>query len=107
LEAVIVHFLNSAEAKLTEAASTAEAAVEEAEAVADLETGGSPESLMMSTMTEEGERQRSERKLLVPWLVFVWETYRAVLDILRSSSKLEVDPPPMLHALLSAVSTVH
>lgn len=90
LEAVIVHFLNSAEAKLTEAASTAEAAVEEAEAVADLETGGSPESLMMSTMTEEGGRQRSERKLLVPWLVFVWETYRAVLDILRSSSKLEV-----------------
>lgn len=90
LEAVIVHFLNSAEAKLTEAASTAEAAVEEAEAVADLETGGSPESLMMSTMTEEGERQRSERKLLVPWLIFVWETYRAVLDILRSSSKLEV-----------------
>lgn len=45
---------------------------------------------MLSTMTEEGERQRKERKLLVPWLIFVWESYRSVLDILRTSSKLEV-----------------
>jgi translation initiation factor 3 subunit A len=44
--------------------------------VADLENAGTPESIMMSTMTEEGERQRGERKLLLPWLIFVWETYR-------------------------------
>jgi len=90
LEVAITHLMDSAEAKLTAAASSAAAAVEEAERVTDLEQGASPEALMMSTMTEEGDRQRNERKLLVPWLVFVWETYRSVLDILRSSSKLEV-----------------
>jgi translation initiation factor 3 subunit A len=90
LEVVINHFVDSAEARLKEAAENAEAAVLAAERVTDLEMGATPESIMLSTMTEEGERQRNERKLLVPWLIFVWESYRAVLDILRTSSKLEV-----------------
>jgi translation initiation factor 3 subunit A len=90
LEVVINHFVDSAESKLKEAALNAEAAVVAAERVTDLEMGATPESIMLSTMTEEGERQRKERKLLVPWLIFVWESYRSVLDILRTSSKLEV-----------------
>ena len=87
---VISHYIDRAEECLTSAAASAEAAVAEAERVADLDEGGTPESIMMSTMTEEGERQRNERKLLVPWLIFLWETYRSVLDILRSNSKLEL-----------------
>jgi translation initiation factor 3 subunit A len=87
---VINHYIDRAESSLTKAATSTEAAVVEAERVADLDEGGSPESIMMSTMTEEGERQRNERKLLVPWLIFVWETYRSVLDILKSNSKLEL-----------------
>ena len=63
----ITHLMDSAEAKLTAAASSAAAAVEEAERVTDLEQGASPEALMMSTMTEEGDRKGNERKLLVPW----------------------------------------
>eukprot|EP00615_Pteridomonas_danica_P000199 CAMPEP_0114335164 /NCGR_PEP_ID=MMETSP0101-20121206/4876_1 /TAXON_ID=38822 ORGANISM="Pteridomonas danica, Strain PT" /NCGR_SAMPLE_ID=MMETSP0101 /ASSEMBLY_ACC=CAM_ASM_000211 /LENGTH=1019 /DNA_ID=CAMNT_0001466699 /DNA_START=455 /DNA_END=3514 /DNA_ORIENTATION=- len=90
LEVVINHFVDSAETQLKEAAKNAEAAVLAAERVTDLELGATPESIMLSTMTEEGERQRKERKLLVPWLIFVWESYRSVLDILRTSSKLEV-----------------
>ena len=44
---------------------------------------------MLSTMTDEGDSERTDRELLVPWLKFVWEAYRSVLDILRTNSKLE------------------
>ena len=44
---------------------------------------------MLSTMTDEGDGDRSEREVLVPWLKFLWETYRSVLDILKTNSKLE------------------
>jgi len=44
---------------------------------------------MLSTMTEEGDAERTEREILVPWLKFSWETYRSVLDILKTNSKLE------------------
>lgn len=87
---MIKHYIDKAEEALTKAAASAEEAVKKAESVADLEEGGTPESIMMSTMTEEGEREREERKLLVPWLVFVWEAYRSVLDLLRTNSKLEL-----------------
>ena len=44
----------------------------------DLEAEATPESIMMSTMTEESEKERTDRELLVPWLKFLWETYRCV-----------------------------
>ena len=89
-QVVINHFVDSAEAKLHEAAAASTAALAEAERCADLEQSTSPEALIMSTMTEEGSKLRQERKTLVPWLVFVWETYRSVVELLRSSSRLEV-----------------
>lgn len=57
--------------------------------VGDLEAEATPESIMLSTMTEEGEKERTDREMVVPWLKFLWETYRAVLDILKTNSKLE------------------
>lgn len=61
----------------------------EASKVGDLEAEATPESIMLSTMTEEGEKERTDREMVVPWLKFLWETYRAVLDILKTNSKLE------------------
>lgn len=61
----------------------------EAAKVGDLEAEATPESIMLSTMTEEGEKERTDREMVVPWLKFLWETYRAVLDILKTNTKLE------------------
>ena len=61
----------------------------EAAKVGDLEAEATPESIMLSTMTEEGEKERTDREMVVPWLRFLWETYRAVLDILKTNTKLE------------------
>eukprot|EP00639_Heterosigma_akashiwo_P002681 CAMPEP_0194592004 /NCGR_PEP_ID=MMETSP0292-20121207/22466_1 /TAXON_ID=39354 /ORGANISM="Heterosigma akashiwo, Strain CCMP2393" /LENGTH=439 /DNA_ID=CAMNT_0039450313 /DNA_START=156 /DNA_END=1471 /DNA_ORIENTATION=- len=91
LELVINHLVDAAEARAAQAQATADAAAAQTECaqVADLEAESSPEAILLSTMTEEGEQERRERAVVVPWLKFLWETYRAVLDILRSNSKLE------------------
>ena len=50
--------------------------------------GQTPESIMMSTMTDNGDEERRDRAVVVPWLKFLWETYRTVLDILRTNSNV-------------------
>ena len=45
---------------------------------------------MLSTMTKEGDAERTDREVLVPWIKFLWDTFRTVLDILRTNSKLEL-----------------
>ncbi|KAH8070972.1 hypothetical protein JL720_11586 [Aureococcus anophagefferens] len=91
LEVVIQYLVKAAETRAYEAAAAAKKAnlAAAAKSVADLDCEQTPESIMMSTMTDEGDGERSEREALVPWLKFLWETYRSVLDILRTNSKLE------------------
>eukprot|EP00640_Fibrocapsa_japonica_P000291 CAMPEP_0113937048 /NCGR_PEP_ID=MMETSP1339-20121228/3751_1 /TAXON_ID=94617 /ORGANISM="Fibrocapsa japonica" /LENGTH=893 /DNA_ID=CAMNT_0000939673 /DNA_START=127 /DNA_END=2808 /DNA_ORIENTATION=+ /assembly_acc=CAM_ASM_000762 len=99
LELVILHLVESAEERVAKAreaadasaasAASAAAELQAATQIGDLEAEVSPESIMLSTMTEDGSKERLDRQLVVPWLKFLWETYRAVLDILRSNSKLE------------------
>lgn len=48
-----------------------------------------PEAVMLSTMTMDSEKERADRDIMVPWLKFLWETYRAVLEVLRTMQKLE------------------
>ncbi|KAJ8602005.1 hypothetical protein CTAYLR_002755 [Chrysophaeum taylorii] len=85
LEIVIKYLVESAEAKANAAAAKPSSAT----MVADLENEQTPESIMMSTVTEENDSERNDREILVPWLKFLWETYRSVLDILKTNSKLE------------------
>ena len=89
LETVIKYLLKSAEKKANEAFTNLQNTKEKKLVVDDLENEQTPESVMLSTMTEEGDSERSEREVLVPWLKFLWETYRSVLDILKTNSKLE------------------
>lgn len=51
--------------------------------------GASPEAILLSTMSTDPAKSQRDSALLLPALKFLWETYRAVLDILRSNSKLE------------------
>jgi len=90
LELVINYLVDLSESRAEQAKANADkASLLQAAQITDLEAETSPESIMLSTMTEEGERERMDREVVVPWLKFLWETYRAVLDILRSNSKLE------------------
>jgi translation initiation factor 3 subunit A len=48
-----------------------------------------PQSILLSTMSSDPEKAQRDTALLLPALKFLWEVYRAILDILKSNSKLE------------------
>jgi translation initiation factor 3 subunit A len=90
LEVVIKHLINLAESKAeNNRKKSSEVALAASTKVDDLEAVHTPESIMLSTMTKEGDAERTDREVLVPWIKFLWDTFRTVLDILRTNSKLE------------------
>jgi len=106
LEKVIRYLMEKAETKCTQnAAKVAANSKTKAAAVSvkqDSDTAGagddvedvglldvSPQSILLSTMSADPGKSQRDSALLLPSLKFLWETYRAVLDILKSNSKLE------------------
>lgn len=88
LEEVIKYFLQLSSERAEQAQAQAQAA-EIALDVEDLEAEKRPEDLMLSYVSGEKGKERSDRELVTPWFKFLWETYRTVLEILRNNSKLE------------------
>ncbi|KAL8544735.1 hypothetical protein ACS0TY_005097 [Phlomoides rotata] len=88
LEEVIKHFMQLATEKAENARNQGQAS-EEALDIDDLEADKRPEDLMLSYVSGEKGKDRSDRELVTPWFKFLWETYRTVLDILRNNSRLE------------------
>mmetsp|Transcript_15804 Transcript_15804/g.34208 ORF Transcript_15804/g.34208 Transcript_15804/m.34208 type:complete len:1013 (-) Transcript_15804:77-3115(-) len=102
LEGVIRHLIEKAEKKCADARDAAEkgempkpAAVTDADTEAKADDDdidlydGNPQSILLSTMSTDPEKAQRETAILFPALKFLWEVYRAVLDILKSNSKLE------------------
>ncbi len=93
LETIVNHLLKESELRAVKAKSEANAmstaAEEDVLLVGDLEAESTPEGIMLSTMTDDGGRERTDREVVIPWLKCLWEAYRAVLDILKTNSKLE------------------
>ena len=92
---VLKKFIELAEAKVTDAQAKADEVQSSLETagstnVEDLEASETPESILLSTVSGEQSRDRTDRAIVTPWLKFLWETYRTVLDILRNNSRLEV-----------------
>jgi len=84
---VIERFLEQAEASAKDAQSEADAIT--LAAIEDLEAEDAPESILLERVSGEDNKDRTDREIVTPWLKFLWETYRTVLDILRNNSKLE------------------
>lgn len=100
LENVIRYLIGQSELKCKEANDLIEKSGKDTAStiVTDLDDDGddaptisvdSTNMLLLSTMTADPEQNQKESMLLLPRIKFLWEAYRAVLDILKSNSKLE------------------
>ncbi|KAI9796728.1 MAG: eukaryotic translation initiation factor 3 subunit A [Sarcosagium campestre] len=94
IEMVLKKFIELAEQKVTEAQAKADEVQSTLDSsgtnIDDLEASETPESILLSTVSGEQSRDRTDRAIVTPWLKFLWETYRTVLDILRNNARLEI-----------------
>ncbi|KAK0389257.1 hypothetical protein NLU13_2832 [Sarocladium strictum] len=84
-----VEKVTAAQQKADEVQSSIEANAENTN-VDDLEATETPESILLATVSGEQSRDRTDRAIVTPWLKFLWEAYRTVLDILRNNARLEI-----------------
>ncbi|KAG5983348.1 eukaryotic translation initiation factor 3 subunit A [Claviceps digitariae] len=95
IELVLKKFIELAVEKVTAAQQKADEVQSSIEATAtsnidDLEATETPESILLATVSGEQSRDRTDRAIVTPWLKFLWEAYRTVLDILRNNARLEI-----------------
>ncbi|KAI4125668.1 MAG: hypothetical protein LQ347_005289 [Umbilicaria vellea] len=96
IELVLKKFIELAEQKVTEAQAKADEVQSSLEPsaegtnVEDLEAIETPESILLSTVSGEQSKDRTDRAIVTPWLKFLWETYRTVLEILKNNARLEI-----------------
>lgn len=85
-ETIVKYYLT----KATEAARDAQAKADELELeLGDLDEDETTAEQLMLAVTGEGSKERTERivdkEVVTPWIKFLWETYRNVLDCFRHS----------------------
>eukprot|EP00795_Rhopilema_esculentum_P012434 gene12434-3101_t len=85
LEDVVRFFLKLAE----DTAENARQQSREQVIVDDLDQVQTPEGLLLSSVSVEDTQDRTDRVLLTPWVKFLWEAYRNVLDLLRNNNRVE------------------
>ncbi|XP_028324748.1 eukaryotic translation initiation factor 3 subunit A-like isoform X2 [Gouania willdenowi] len=86
LTGVIRSYLKLAEEKTEKARQESKQVVLNLE---DLDCIQTPESVLLSAVSGENTHDRTDFLRLVPWVKFLWESYRLCLDILKNNSKVE------------------
>lgn len=85
-EDVIRKYIEMAEQKTNEAKEESQTNISE---IDDLENAQTPEDILMSAVSNEDNQDRKDRVVLIPWVKFLWESYRQCLDLLRHNNKTE------------------
>lgn len=62
---------------------------------------------MLNAVSLEDTQDRSARTILTPWLKFLWDAYRSILDLLRSNSKLEQVYFDVAHDGMFRIEIIH
>lgn len=88
LESVMKNFLERSEMRLEEAVKNGSVGVEDVN-VGDLEGACEYQLSTVWSAPQLDERDRAGHQTITPWLRFVWEAYRIILDICRHNSRLE------------------
>jgi translation initiation factor 3 subunit A len=86
LDDVLLFFLDLAEKRAQKAQAESKNVSLDLERDLDSEI---PESVLMSEISGEDIKDRTDREIVTPWLKFLWETYRHVLDVLKNNAMLE------------------
>ena len=86
LASVVQGYLSMAEKRTDSAKQESVASVEEIDDLDNLET---PEMILLSAVSGEDAQDRSDRKILMPWVKFLWESYCQCLELLRTNVRVE------------------
>lgn len=86
VENVARKLIELAEQKL----ESAQAKADERDSIEDDFDAESPEDTLLSAVSNEQSKDRADREVVAPWLRFLWEAYRLVLELLRNNARLEV-----------------
>lgn len=87
-EEVVRKFLELAEAKALTAKEKIKTALNEID-LDDLDTATRPEEILLCAVSSEDTQDRNERVVLLPWVKFLWDSYRHCLELLRNNPRTE------------------
>lgn len=87
--AVARKYIDLVEAKMASEQAKADETQKEEEDE-DLESGVTPENLLLSVYQTDQSIGGFNDEAVTSWMKFTWESYRAVLDLLRNNSQLEI-----------------
>lgn len=61
----------------------------ELEALDEDDFEDTPGALMLKAVSGEGSKDLKDRQIVTPWVKYLWEAYRNILEILRNNAKLQ------------------
>ena len=85
-EDVVRKYLEMAEEKALTAKEASQQSILD---VDDLDNAQTPEDILLSAVSNEDTQDRTDRVVLIPWVKFLWESYRQCLDLLKNNSRTE------------------